>query len=109
MELATAWRGKCSPATATSTCSCRQSGGYNNKSLNYLKSWLTAFEKANTFSWISLKSYVTWPELEESGTCVNDEVPNTVLMDELFDVKALLAEVLGKLEKKSVNFRKVVI
>lgn len=71
-----------------------------------MKSWLTSFEKANTFSWVSLKSYVTWPELEESGTCVNDEVPNTVLMDELFDVKALLAEFLGKLEKKNCQLQK---
>lgn len=44
-----------------------------------------------------MKSNVTWPELEGSGICVNDVVPNTVLMDELFDKRALLTEVLGKL------------
>lgn len=71
-----------------------------------MKSWLTSFEKANTFSWISLKSYATWPELDESGTCVNYEVPSTVLMYELFDVKELLAEVLGKLEKKNCQLQK---
>lgn len=75
--------------------------GFYDAGINYLKLWGSSFDRADKFSWLSLKSEdVTWTELEECGLTVNKIVPNSVNMDQLFDEKTLCCDIISKLKPK---------
>lgn len=73
---------------------------FYDKCINYLNLWLSSFDKANIFAWANLGSDVTWDELEASGNCVNDVVPEAINLDDLFDERASLSEILKTLMPK---------
>lgn len=73
---------------------------FYDRCINYMTLWVSSFDKASQFAWTSLVSYVTWDELEASGSCVNNVVPETINLDELFDERASLTDVLKTLMPK---------
>uniref|UniRef100_A0A1B6L648 Uncharacterized protein n=1 Tax=Graphocephala atropunctata TaxID=36148 RepID=A0A1B6L648_9HEMI len=66
--------------------------------ISYLKLWENSFDKANDFKWITLQHVPTWDEVEDSSSTVASVVSDAINMDELFDERSSLVEVINNLK-----------
>lgn len=79
----------------------RQSiGQFYQTAVDYLKNWESSFDGAIKFKWLTLNEEIRWDEMEESATIINNIVPNSVNLDELFDERSSLIYALKQLKPK---------
>jgi len=74
--------------------------GFYQAGINYLKLWENSFDKANKFKWLTLQNDPTWEEMEASAIIVVSIVPNSINVDQLFDERSSLVQVLRHLKPK---------
>lgn len=72
--------------------------GFYQAGINYLKLWENSFDKANKFKWLTLQNDPTWEEMEASAIIVVSIVPNSINVDQLFDERSSLVQVLRHLK-----------
>lgn len=74
--------------------------GFYQAGITYLNLWAKSFDRANSFKWLTLQDGPTWEEVEESALTVISVVPDSIDLDQLFDERSALAQILQKLKPK---------
>lgn len=74
--------------------------GFYQAGIKYLRLWETSFDKANSFKWLTLHDDPTWEDVEGSALTVLSVAPDTINMDELFDERSSLIQILQHLKPK---------
>lgn len=72
--------------------------GFYQAAIKYLKLWENSFDKANHFKWLTLKTYPTWDEMEDSALTVASVIPDSINVDALFDERSSLIPIVNSLK-----------
>uniref|UniRef100_A0A2S2QAH3 Uncharacterized protein n=1 Tax=Sipha flava TaxID=143950 RepID=A0A2S2QAH3_9HEMI len=80
--------------------------GFYQTGIHYLKIWENSFDKANKFKWLMLQNDPTWEKIEASTIIVVSIVPNSINVDQLFDERSSLVQVLRRLKPKWTSLSK---
>lgn len=77
---------------------------FDNSAIDYLTLWKSSFDKADHFKWVTLKHDPTWDEMEESALIVLSIVPDSINVDELFDERSSLIQILKNMKPEWDSF-----
>ncbi|CAG2057141.1 unnamed protein product, partial [Timema podura] len=72
--------------------------GFYKAGISYLKLWENSFDKANHFKWLTLQHDPTWDEMEDSALTVASVIPDSINVDELFDERSSLIQILKNMK-----------